>query len=154
MRCECVISKEKKKRKKKCSCVAKLLNSCGFSHRGLILLQKLLSLFATWLEPISKYRNVSCNNLNELTIVFSGFICVWFCFGFYLVFESSFGFAILFAAIFAWKINNFVDFLFLRSEVWQFGCLNQRFSSLLSFLVPCFSLQMVSRYVCRIFFRI
>lgn len=50
--------------------VAKLLNSCGFAS-CLILLQKLLSLFATWLEPISKYRNASCNNLNELTIFFS-----------------------------------------------------------------------------------
>lgn len=39
--------------------------------QDLCLLQKLLPLFATCLEPISKYRIFSCNNLNESTINFS-----------------------------------------------------------------------------------
>lgn len=67
--------------------MAKLLNSCGlFLLSGMFLLQKLLPLFATCLEPISKHRNFLCNNLDELTIIFSSYFWiyplnpVWFCF--------------------------------------------------------------------------
>lgn len=98
--------------------VAKLLNSCGFVS-CLILLQKLLSLFATWLEPISKYRNASCNNLNELTINFFRFrIIFWIMFLFWN--PVWFGFVLAFAFT---KYNNFADYLL--SEIWHFGRLNK-----------------------------
>lgn len=80
------------------NCVAKLLNSCLFLRldetcprfidffcvlfstvQDLCLLQKLLPLFATCLEPISKYRIFSCNNLNESTINFSIKFQFWIC---------------------------------------------------------------------------
>lgn len=133
------------------SCVAKLLNSCGFAHRGLILLQKLLSLFATWLEPISKYRNVSCNNLNELTINFPvsfAFVLFWI----FALFESSFGFA-----IFAWKINNFVDFVFAvwSVAIWSLKSTLFRFvfwSFWSHFWVPFFSVASNSELICLSYF--
>lgn len=99
--------------------VAKLLNSCGFVS-CLILLQKLLSLFATWLEPISKYRNASCNNLNELTINFFSVSHHFFGLCFFFCNPVWFGFVLAFAFT---KYNNFADYLV--SEIWQFGRLNK-----------------------------
>lgn len=59
-------------------CVAKLLNSCGLLlFSGMYLLQKLLPLFATCLEPISKHINFLFNNLNELTIIFSSYFWIY-----------------------------------------------------------------------------
>lgn len=55
------------------------LVSFFFQRSGMCLLQKLLPLFATCLEPISKYRIFLCNNLNESTINF----CLKFCFWIY-----------------------------------------------------------------------
>lgn len=94
--------------------VAKLLNSCGFAS-CLILLQKLLSLFATWLEPISKYRNASCNNLNELTIFFS----VSPFFGLCLSFGIQFGLVSCLQQFSLWKYNNFVDYFVWNLAIWS-----------------------------------
>lgn len=135
--------------------VAKLLNSCGFVS-CLILLQKLLSLFATWLEPISKYRNASCNNLNELTINFFYRFRIIFWIMFFFWNPVLFGFLLAFAFT---KYNNFADYLV--SEIWQFGRLNKLLVAFLFFhlnrifalkSVPfVFGFQNFSRYVC-IFF--
>lgn len=59
-----------------------------FQRSRMCLLQKLLPLFATCLEPISKYRIFLCNNLNESTINF----CLKFCFGLIPIIQYHFFF--------------------------------------------------------------
>lgn len=61
---------------------------CFFQRSRMCLLQKLLPLFATCLEPISKYRIFLCNNLNESTINFR----LKFCFGLIPIIQYHFFF--------------------------------------------------------------
>lgn len=149
----CVRNKLRKKRKsymrKKCSCVAKLLNSCGFVS-CLILLQKLLSLFATWLEPISKYRNVSCNNLNELTINFIFFrfrVLFWIMF----LLESSFVYYLA-CSNFCLRENITISLTICGLKSGNFDQINfYLFSFLrLNWFHFCY-VQNFSRYVCMFF---
>lgn len=107
--------------------MAKLLNSCMwfcvfrnvafhfcsffFQRSGMCLLQKLLPLFATCLEPISKYRIFLCNNLNESTINF----CLKFCFWIYSNNPVS---------LFLWVLDLYFVFQTLESNKLSFAILS------------------------------
>lgn len=87
------------------------LVSFFFQRSGMCLLQKLLPLFATCLEPISKYRIFLCNNLNESTINF----CLKFCFWIYSNNPVS---------LFLWVLDLYFVFQTLESNKLSFAILS------------------------------